>query len=82
MSIATALILACEPQRRFQNGRKASASFPLADEDHGTADEVQDQRQVLVAFAHQDLVDGDLRQVFQFGLGELSGKVTFDDVLG
>src|SRR5208337_1640491 len=29
MSIATALILACEPQRRFQNGFNASAPFPL-----------------------------------------------------
>src|SRR5271157_4524855 len=29
MSIATALILACEPQIRFQNGRKASAPLPL-----------------------------------------------------
>jgi len=56
-------------------------AFPLADEDHGTGIEVQDQRQVLVAFAHRDLVDGDPHQVFQLGLAEPSGKVTFDDVL-
>src|SRR5271157_1145894 len=56
-------------------------ALPLADEDHVTGVKVQDQRQVLVAFAHRDLVDGDLRQVFQLGLGEPSGKVTFDDVL-
>src|SRR3974390_594845 len=57
------------------------SSLAVADEDHSTAFEVQDDRHVPMALGDGDLINGDLAEVPQLGLGVASAQVTFLDVL-
>src|SRR5262249_28779520 len=53
----------------------------VADEDHGAAVEVQDDSQVPVPAGHGDLVDGDVAEVLELGLGVPPRQVAPLDVL-
>ena len=81
MSIATASIFALHRRSRFQNGFSASPALAVADEDDRPALEVQDDRQVAVSLGDGDLVDGDLPQVLELGLGVAAAEVALLDVL-
>src|SRR6516165_1778523 len=57
------------------------SSLAVADEDHSTALEVQNDCHVAVALSDGNLVDGDLMEVLQLGLGVAAAEVALLDVL-
>ena len=81
MSMATASIFAPLGRSRFQNGFSASAPLPSPTKTTAAALQVQDHRQVAVPLGDGDLVDGDVPQVLELGLGEPPRQVALLDVL-
>jgi hypothetical protein len=81
MSIATASTFALHRRSRFQKGFNASPPLAVANEDDRPALEVQDDRQVAVPLAHGDLVDGDLAEILELGLGVAAREVALLNVL-
>ena len=79
--MATASIFALLGRSRFQKGFKRVGPLAVADEDHGAAVQVQDDRQVAVPLGDGDLVNGDAPQVLEIGLGVAATKVALLDVL-
>ena len=70
MSVATASILAPRTAKPFPESRQGVSAFSFADMHHRAAFQVQHERHVAMSLADGNLVDGDLPQVFQLGLGE------------
>src|SRR5688572_9945918 len=68
------------PQARPERLQGVDA-FAVADEDNGARDEIEHHGQIVMAFAHSDLVDGDLPQLVELGLAEASQERAGLDVL-
>src|SRR5262249_57948935 len=62
-------------------GLQRVAALAVADEDHGAAVEVHHHGEVAVPPGRGDLVDGDVPQVLELGLGESPRQVALLDVL-
>ena len=62
-------------------GLQRIGPLAVADEDHGAAVQVQDDRQVAVPLGDRDLVNGDVPQVLELGLGIAAREVALLDVL-
>ena len=54
--------------------------FALADKDDGTAHEIEDDGEVAMAVADGDFIDGDVLEMFEFGLAESRFQVAFEQV--
>src|SRR5262245_24583347 len=65
----------------FPEGIQGIGALAVADEDHGAGVEIEYDRQVMMAFADADFVDGDASQMFELGLGKMPLEVAFLNVL-
>jgi hypothetical protein len=65
-------LAATEP---LPKGLQRFGPLAIADEHHRSAVQVQDHRQVAVPLGDGDLVDGEVAQVLELGLGEATREV-------
>ena len=79
--VATASIFGPAGPQPLPERLQGVGPLAVADEHHRAAVQVQHDRQVAVALADGDLVDGDVPQVLELGLGIAARQVALLDVL-